>query len=203
MQSDNISDKYDRVADRYDRMEALVEKLLFRKARRKTIEHAHGTVLEIGVGTGKNLPYYSSKEIVTGIDLSRGMLDQAITRASAMKHLDVDLIHMNAEHLTFPDDSFDTIVSTFVFCTVGDPHVGLREALRVLKPGGTAIFLEHMRSRIPPLNLPLLMMNLFTRPLLGTSMLRKTEKNIRSAGFVVHRVEYLFLDIVRLITATK
>ncbi len=199
----SISTKYDRASKSYDRMEALIETLLFRKARRRAVAHVRGEVLEIGVGTGKNLPFYPESATVTGIDVSCGMLERARRRAARLNNTEIRLRRMDAEAMPFPDDSFDTVISTFVFCTVANPHAGLGEALRVLKPAGKAIFLEHMRSRHVFLNAVLGFMNLFTLPLLGTSMTRDTEANIRAAGFVVHDVELLFLDIVRLIVATK
>lgn len=110
---------------------------------------------------------------------------------------------MDAQNMELDDNTFDTVVSTFVFCTVPDPIKGLKEAYRVLKPGGTAIFLEHMKSNSRLLNIPLYLMEPFIKTLLGTSMLRETQKNIEKAGFKIEKVENLFFNIVRLIIATK
>ena len=195
--------KYDRFSKFYDLFEALIESRAFSKYRKKALSLAKGKVLEIGVGTGKNLPYYPKDVEVIGIDFSKGMLEKAEKRRKELGLKNVRLLLMDAQNLEFEDNSFDTIVSTFVFCTVPDPAKGLREAYRVLKPGGKAIFLEHMKSESKLLNIPLYLMEPFMRVMLGTSMVRETQKNIKKAGFKIEKVENLFFDIVRLIIATK
>ncbi|ALV63432.1 Phosphatidylethanolamine N-methyltransferase [Thermococcus sp. 2319x1] len=175
----------------------------FSKYRKRALSLVKGKVLEIGVGTGKNLPYYPEDVEVIGIDFSQEMLKKAEERRKKLGLDNVTLLHMDAQSLEFEDDTFDTIVSTFVFCTVPDLIKGLKETYRVLKPGGRAVFLEHMKSESRLLNVPLYLMEPFTRTLLGTSMLRETQKNIEKAGFKIERVENLFYDIVRLIVATK
>ncbi|WP_048152276.1 class I SAM-dependent methyltransferase [Palaeococcus ferrophilus] len=195
--------KYDRFSWIYDSFEGLAERRAFSKYRRKALRLAEGKVLEVGVGTGKNLPYYPRGVEVVGIDFSRGMLEKAERKVERLGLENVMLLHMDAQSLEFEDNTFDTAVSTFVFCTVPDPVKGLKEVYRVLKPGGKAIFLEHMKSGSGLLNISLYMMEPFTRALLGTSMLRETQKNIERAGFQIEKVENLFFDIVRLIIARK
>ncbi|NJE26514.1 class I SAM-dependent methyltransferase [Thermococcus sp. MV5] len=195
--------KYDRFSKIYDLFESPMEMRAFSKYRKKALSLAKGKVLEIGIGTGKNLPYYPEGVEVIGIDFSRGMLEKAEKRKKELKLDNVKLLHMDAQNMEFDDNTFDTVVSTFVFCTVLDPIKGLKEVYRVLKPGGTAIFLEHMKSNSRLLNIPLYLMEPFIKTLLGTSMLRETQKNIDHAGFKIEKVENLFFDIVRLIIATK
>jgi len=197
------SEKYDRISQKYDRMENLVERLFFRRFREQALSWAHGDILEVGVGTGKNLNYYRSERQVTAVDFSSGMLDQAKKQKEDLGLDRISLMKMDVEDLRFPDDSFDTIISTFVFCTVPDPLKGLAEVYRVLKPGGRAVFLEHMKSRNPPVNLFLGLMNLYSKPVMGTSMLRRTQENIIRSGFNIVLVNYLLLDVVRLIVAEK
>ena len=180
-----------------------MERRVFSKYRERALSLIEGKVLEVGVGTGKNLPYYPEGVEVTAIDFSRGMLERAEKKRIELGLKNVELLPMDVQNLEFEDDTFDTVVGTFVFCTVPDPVKGLREVYRVLKPGGKAIFLEHMKSESKLLNVPLYMMEPFIRTLLGTSMLRETQKNIEKAGFKVERVENLFFDVVRLITAKK
>ncbi|USH00827.1 methyltransferase domain-containing protein [Thermococcus argininiproducens] len=200
---DTPAKKYDRFSKIYDLFESPMEMRAFSKYRKKALSLAKGKVLEIGIGTGKNLPYYPEGVEVIGIDFSRGMLEKAEKRKKELGLDNVKLLYMDAQNMEFDDNIFDTVVSTFVFCTVPDPIKGLKEAYRVLKPGGTAIFLEHMKSNSRFLNIPLYLMEPFIKTLLGTSMLRETQKNIEKAGFKVEKVENLFFDIVRLIIATK
>ena len=195
--------KYDRFSKIYDLFESPIEMRAFSKYRKKALSLAKGKVLEIGIGTGKNLPYYPEGVEVISIDFSRGMLEKAEKRKKELGLENVKLLYMDAQNMEFDDNTFDTVVSTFVFCTVPDPIKGLKEAYRVLKPGGTAIFLEHMKSNSRLLNIPLYLMEPFIKTLLGTSMLRETQKNIEKAGFKIEKVENLFFDIVRLIIATK
>lgn len=165
---------------------------------------AHGKVLEVGVGTGKNIPYYDIDSLeLTAIDFSGGMLDIAKKKKSQFGWESLELIEMDVEDLKFDDESFDTIVNTFVFCTVPNPKQGLKEIYRVLKPGGKAIFVEHMKSQNSLLNLFLKFMNYFSSRFLGTSMLRETQKSIEEAGFKIVSTEYRFFDIVRVIVASK
>lgn len=195
--------KYDRFSKIYDLFESPMEMRAFSKYRKKALSLAKGKVLEIGIGTGKNLPYYPEGVEVIGIDFSRGMLEKAEKRKKELGLENVKLLYMDAQNMELDDNTFDTVVSTFVFCTVPDPIKGLKEAYRVLKPGGTAIFLEHMKSNSRLLNIPLYLMEPFIKTLLGTSMLRETQKNIEKAGFKIEKVENLFFNIVRLIIATK
>lgn len=195
--------KYDRFAKVYDLFESPMEVRAFSKYRKKALSLAKGKVLEIGIGTGKNLPYYPKDVEIVGIDFSKGMLEKAEKRRKELGLKNVKLLYMDAQNLEFDDNTFDTVVSTFVFCTVPDPLKGLREAYRVLKPNGKAIFLEHMKSDSRLLNIPLYLMEPFIKTILGTSMLRETQKNIERAGFKIEKVENLSFDIVRLIIATK
>lgn len=195
--------KYDRFSGIYDLFESPMEIMAFSKYRKRALGLARGKVLEIGVGTGKNLPYYPPGVEVVGIDVSRGMLEKAEERRKALGLKNVKFLPMDAQNMEFEDSTFDTVISTFVFCTVPDPVKGLKEAYRVLKPGGRAIFLEHMKSNSRLLNVPLYLMEPFIKTLLGTSMLRETQKNIEKAGFRIEKVENLLFDIVRRIIATK
>ncbi|MFQ3596298.1 MAG: class I SAM-dependent methyltransferase, partial [Sphingomonadaceae bacterium] len=111
--------------------------------RAQVIPRAEGDVLEYGVGGGANLALYDPARVtsITGIDPS----DPLLARARAAPHAAVPLRIVSgvAEHLPFPDASFDTVVTTFTLCSVTDPAQALYEARRVLKPGGTLLFLEH------------------------------------------------------------
>jgi len=200
---EDTSQKYSSTAKLYDLFEWPIEKLLFKKLRKEAVSYAYGHVLEVGVGTGKNLPYYNKSVNLTAIDFSPGMLEVAKNRKTEVDLKAFKLYEMDVQDLKFEDDTFDTAISTFVFCTVPNPIAGLREVYRVSKPKGKVIFLEHMKSKYFVLNIFSYLMNIVSTKLLGTSMIRETQKNIEQAGFTIVSVEYKLFDIVRLIIATK
>ena len=203
MNTSKTASKYDRFSKVYDLFESPMERRAFSKYRERALGLVKGKVLEVGVGTGKNFQYYPRNVEVIGVDFSRGMLEKAERRGRDLGLKNVRLLHMDVQNLEFEDSIFDTAVSTFVFCTVPDPVKGLREVYRVLKPGGKAIFLEHMKSESKLLNILLYLMDPIMRILTGTSTIRETQRNIKLAGFRIGRVENLFFDIVRIIMATK
>jgi ubiquinone/menaquinone biosynthesis C-methylase UbiE len=143
--SAQIREIYDRLAPVYDRREALLELLLLRQYRRKLLSWAQGRVLEVAIGTGRNLPYYPPGCRITGVDLSAEMLKFAERRAARLGR-DVALLPMDAHDLSFPDGSFDTVVSSLSLCTIIDPIQALTEMARVTVPGGRILLLEHGRS---------------------------------------------------------
>ena len=200
---ENTSHKYSRIAKLYDLFEWPIETLLFKKLRKEAVSYAYDKVLEVGVGTSKNLPYYNKSIDLTAIDFSPGMLKVAKNKRPEVDLKVFKLDEMDVQDLKFEDDTFDTVISTFVFCTVPDPMAGLREVYRVIKPEGKVIFLEHMKSKYFILNIFLYLMNSVSKRVLGTSMIRETQKNIEQAGFTIISVEYKLFDIVRLIIATK
>ncbi|WP_319205248.1 methyltransferase domain-containing protein [uncultured Ilyobacter sp.] len=196
----NTKDKYDKVAKIYDRMEKM---LFFNKYRKDLISLASGKVLEVGVGTGANLPYYSRNSSVVGIDFSKNMLEKSKKVIKSNNMTNIQLLEMDIQTMSFEDNTFDCAVSTCVFCTVPDPIAGLKEVYRVLKPGGKVLFLEHMRSENPLINIFLFMMSIMSKIFLGTSMVRKTQENIEKAGFKITERRDLFFDVVRIIIAEK
>ena len=142
---EEIREKYDRFASKYDLAEAIPEIVLISRWRRKLLAQAEGEVLEAGVGTGKNLPYYPRDCILTGVDLSEAMLEVARKRARRLR-LDVSLHRMDVEHLLFPDESFDTVVDSMNLCTYPHPASAIRELARVCRTRGRLLLLEHGRS---------------------------------------------------------
>ena len=138
--------RYDRIAPLYDLMEGLVERSRYGKWREMLWRRVEGEqILEIGVGTGKNFPYYPAEVEITAVDFSARMLQRA-QRKAERETVDVRLEQMDVQHLEFADGTFDTVVATFVFCSVPDPVLGLREIERVGKSGGKVILLEHVLS---------------------------------------------------------
>lgn len=194
--------RYDRNAVIYDIAEAPIEYLLYASWRKRLWSGVKGPeVLEVGVGTGKNMPYYPSDVHVTAIDLSGNMLSRARRRAKELG-LDVDLLLMDAQALDFPSNTFDTVVASFVFCSVPDPIIGLEELGRVCKPEGEIRLLEHMRARNAALGRLMDIANLLTVRAMGPNINRRTVENIEKAGLDIERVEELSIQgIFKLIVA--
>jgi len=141
-----VMDYYDRHADRFDKEMDRGERLLFGAHRSWAVAQASARTLEIGVGTGLNLPLYAPQVTVTGIDVSPRMLARARTRPSTPGTAH-ELVIGDAELLAFADGSFDTALSTYTFCSIPNPEAAAREVLRVVRPGGRFVLVEHGRAR--------------------------------------------------------
>jgi phosphatidylethanolamine/phosphatidyl-N-methylethanolamine N-methyltransferase len=141
---------YDRWAPVYDKVFGTV----FEQARRAAIgacEQIGGRVLEVGVGTGISLPYYSPRCRITGIDLSEDMLAVARARVTELSLCNVDDIAvMDAQSLRYPDGSFDVVTAQYVVNTVPDPEVALDEFVRVLRPGGSLVIVNRIGAETGP-----------------------------------------------------
>ncbi len=193
----SVRRKYDRNARFFDRMDRMVRD----EWRAGVSARAAGAVLEVGVGTGNNLPFYHP-DVTTqlvGIDLSPQML--AGSRYKVCR-VPVRLMEMDAQRMAFADGTFDTVVATCVFCTVPDPVQGLREVRRVCKPGGRVILLEHVRLDRPIAGRLMDALDPLVAGLIGTHINRRTVDNARTAGLTVGSVERLRGDLVLLIEAT-
>lgn len=165
----------------YDACCALCERLGLDRWRRWLVAGAAGTILDVGCGTGRNLPLYQRGARVVGVDVSAVSLARARRRRPG-----VPLVQADAEALPFRPAAFDTVVSALVFCSVPDAARGLLEVKRVLRPGGTLRMLEHVRStrrlkarfqdRCQPL---------WTRVTGGCHWNRDTEAAVARAGFSI------------------
>ena len=186
--TDRIRAFYDRAAPRYNSSIGTFEKLLFGGGREWVASRAVGDVLEIGIGTGRNLPHYPVGVRLTGIELSPAMLALARERAAALGRA-VELHLGDAEHLPFASGSFDTVVCTLSLCTIPDDRAAVVEARRVLRSGGRLLLLEHVRSPTMLVRLGQRLLDpLFVR--LGDDhVLRDPLDYLESAGFVVEVVE--------------
>jgi ubiquinone/menaquinone biosynthesis C-methylase UbiE len=132
---------YDRFMDRIDRAGAA-------EHRRRLVEETGGDILEIGAGTGKNLPFYGAAERVIALEPDPAMRARARQTARDVR-IPVEVVEGDAMALPFPDASFDTVVFSLVLCTVPDLEQALTEAHRVLRPGGKLRFYEHVRAADP------------------------------------------------------
>src|SRR5262245_6151193 len=140
-----ISEKYDRFARWFDWVEGVPDILGVSNLRRWLLQRASVRVLEVAVGTGKNLRYYPAHCRISGVDVSREMLSVARKRASKLS-MNISFSLADAEALPFPDKSFDTVVSSLTTCTFSNPVTALQEMARVCRPGGHVLLLEHGRS---------------------------------------------------------
>jgi ubiquinone/menaquinone biosynthesis C-methylase UbiE len=181
---------------------APLEKLWLRQMRTRLLPHARGKVLEIGVGTGANLPFYPPSVCLSAVDESADMLTIAARRASALKRC-VHLGQADVEHLAFPAGYFDTVIASLVLCSVIDQRRALSELWRVLqKPGGQLLLLEHMRPQFRPLAWLVDLANTPWYAFNGRCRLnRETQQAVLEIGFRVERVENRLGGLFRLIVA--
>ena len=195
--------RYQRISTLYDFMEILPERR-YKPWRERLWSLVKGpNVLEVGVGTGKNMPFYPNGLQITGIDLTPGMLDRARIRADDLK-LDLNLRIGDVQALDFPDETFDSVVATFVFCSVPDPLLGLDQLVRVVKPAGQVILMDHVRSEQPLFGILMDTLNPIVVRITGANINRRTVENVREASLVIDHVEVLGMGgIFKLIVAHR
>lgn len=193
--------RYNRIAPMYDFLEGLVERSRYSRWRKLLWSKAEGNrILEVGVGTGKNLPYYPVDAEITAIDFSEKMLDRAKKKAKNMG-LEVKLLQMDVQDLSFEDNTFDTVAASFVFCSVPDPVKGLMEVRRVCKPEGKVLLLEHVLSANHILAFLMNLVNPIVVSTMGPNINRKTVENVANSGLKLEKVTDLAAGIFKLIEA--
>jgi ubiquinone/menaquinone biosynthesis C-methylase UbiE len=173
----------------YDRMNAAAERRWMGKRRANLLADAHGVVLEIGGGTGANLPHYRDVErlvIAEPDPFMRKKLRPKLAQAS----VPVEVSDADAQRLPFADESFDTVVSTLAFCTIPDPQAALIEIRRVLRPaGGRLLFLEHVRGEGKVARWQDRVQPLWSWLLAGCHPNRGTVATVEATGFRVEKLE--------------
>jgi len=198
-----IKKRYDRIAPYFDAMEAVMEGLFFKNWRKKLWSKVDGHhILEVGVGTGKNFEFYPTEAQLTAIDFSEKMLKQAL-QTKNRKSVAVDLDLMDVQSLAYADNSFDTVIGSFVFCSVPLPIKGLKELYRVCRPGGQVLLLEHVISSKPFFAELMNSINPIVLALVGANINRNTVKNVKACGFASVRVDDRSGHIIKLIEARK
>jgi len=149
MTVNKIQNVYDEIADQYEKKIWFDQHILgVARLRKKLLSKATGKILDVACGTGLNIPMFPTDSDITAVDLSPNMLE--VAHVNAIKHgLNVNLAVVDAEHLEFPDGSFDTVVSTLSTCTFPNPVKALQEIKRVCRHNGLILLLEHGHSNVP------------------------------------------------------
>jgi ubiquinone/menaquinone biosynthesis C-methylase UbiE len=193
---------WDRQAGRYDRAMDFWDRHLFGDSRPWVCGRAAGDVLEVAIGTWRNLPFYPDGVRLTGVDFSPGMLGIARQRAERLG-CPADLRLGDAQALDFPDESFDTVVSTYALCAVPDDRRAVQEMARVLRPGGRLLLADHVAARSRALRALQWLYERISIPLEGEHHRRRPLAHVRSMGFEIELAERLHLGVVERIAARK
>lgn len=199
---DRLRAKWDKYAPRYDKDIGFFERVQFGDGRQWVCSQATGDVLEVAVGTGRNLPFYPDGVRLTGLDFSPAMLAQARTRAAALGR-EIDLREGDAQALPFADASFDTVVCTLGLCGFPDERAAIDEMYRVLRPQGTLLLLDHVGSDRRIVYFGQWLLERMTVRTIGDYQTRRPLPVVEQAGFVIRRQERLKAGTVERLAATK
>jgi ubiquinone/menaquinone biosynthesis C-methylase UbiE len=208
--SRHVSDKrarrlrryWDKHARNYDRQTAFWERRLFADGRQWVCAQATGDVLEVAIGTGRNLPYYPEGIRLTGLEFSPVMLELARRQAERLGR-QVDLLLGDAQALELPDASFDTVVCTLSLCAIPDERRAVAEMKRVLRPGGRLLLLDHVAGAPRWVRALQWLLERVTIPLGEEHMLRRPLRQVQAEGFQIERRERTKLGVVERLTARK
>ncbi|NIM92779.1 MAG: methyltransferase domain-containing protein [Anaerolineales bacterium] len=198
--------RYRRIAPVYDFLEILPE-LRYRPWRTQfwqtvaTNLYPGGQLLEIGVGTGNNMPFWPKNAQITAVDLNPSMLKRAKSLAERLGiYANIELGDVQA--LAFPDNTFDVAAATFVFCSVPDPVLGLKELMRVVRPGGWVFLMEHVRAQHPIPGKLMDLLNPLVARTMGPNINRDTVGNVQLSGLELVEVNDLGMGgIFKIISA--
>ncbi len=193
---------YDKMAPYYDRIIAVLDRVLFANGRQWACTRATGRVLEVAIGTGRNLAWYPRDVELVAVDISQNMLDAAQLRADELAR-PVDLSVGDAQQLDFPDASFDTVVATLTLCSIPDERVAVREMARVLRPGGRLILLDHVASPIGPVRAVQRLLDPVLVRFEGDHLLREPDVAVRDQGLVIDELSHSKWGIVARLAAHK
>jgi len=191
---------YKSIAGLYDILDAPFEHFRYKPLRGRLFKGLEGNLLDAGVGTGRNFPHYPQGSNITGIDLSPAMLERAHLRREKLGTT-VDLHQMDVLNTHFPDNSFDGIVSTFMFCVLPTQHQqpALEELRRICHPEGSIRILEYAISEIPLRRLIMRAWAPWTRFAYGAEFDRNTEQYLDAAGLRLIEKTFLYKDIIKLL----
>jgi ubiquinone/menaquinone biosynthesis C-methylase UbiE len=192
----------DKHARNYDQQIAFWERRLFADGRQWVCAQATGEVLEVAIGTGRNLPYYPKGIRLTGIDFSPTMLELAHRQAQQLD-VKVDLRLGDAQALDLPDASFDTVVCTLSLCAIPDERRAVAEMARVLRPGGRLLLLDHVAGAPRWVRAIQWLLERVTIPLGEEHLRRRPLLQVQAEGFQIQRRERAKLGIVERLAARK
>jgi ubiquinone/menaquinone biosynthesis C-methylase UbiE len=199
---DRLRRYWDKHARGYDRDMRLWDRVAFGESRAWICRQAAGDVLEVAIGTGLNLPHYPAEVRLTGVEWSPAMLAQARHRAEESGRA-VALREGDAQALPFPDGSFDTVVCTLSLCAIPNDQRAVAEMVRVLRPGGRLLLLDHVAGSSRPVRAIQRLLELVTVPLGGEHFLRRPLHQVKAAGLDIERHDRFKLGIVERLAARK
>ena len=201
-ETERVRSVQDKEAPRYDRQMNFFDRVLFADGREWACSQATGEVLEIAIGSGRNLEHYPTGTKLTGIELSEGMLSIAHDRAAQLG-IEGELHQGDAQALDLPDQSFDTVVITLGLCTIPDDRGAVREAHRVLRPGGRLVLMEHVRSPLLPVRAVQRLLEPLSVRFEADHLLRDPLDYLADERFEIESVERLKWGIIERVVARK
>ena len=195
-------ERYQRIAPLYDLLDLPFEYRRYRKIRPLLFEGLSGRILDAGVGTGRNFPFYPRGATVTGIDLSPAMLARARRRLPEAA-APVELREMDVMRLNFPDRHFDAAVAAFLFCVLPDEVQvrALKEIARVVKPGGAIRLLEYTRPQGAFRQAMTRLWEPWVHWAYGAGFDRHTQEHVTEAGLEIVEVRFVVDDLIKMISA--
>jgi ubiquinone/menaquinone biosynthesis C-methylase UbiE len=195
--NEKIGKKYDLVAHLYDLLDYPFEAFRYKQIRKKIWKLAYGKVLDAGMGTGRNIPFYPEDSEVYGIDISNGMLMKAAKRAKKLKK-DIHMQNMNVATTIFPNNHFDTIVATFLFCVMPDTlqPKALKELKRICKVNGKIILLEYEYSHNPLRKIIMKLLSPYVKFFYNARFDRRTAEYIKNENFRIIENTYVYQDTI-------
>ncbi len=194
--------RYDRIARLYDILDLPFEHGRYKPLRRNLFEGLSGRILDAGVGTGRNMPFYPQGTSIVGFDISSAMLRRAAARRAALG-IDTPLVLMDVCAAGFPDRTFDAVVATFLFCVL-PPNLqlpALRELRRICRSGGEVRILEYAYSQHPVRRFVMHLWAPWVRLVYGAAFDRETEHYIPDAGLELVEERFFYSDIIKLLIA--
>jgi ubiquinone/menaquinone biosynthesis C-methylase UbiE len=201
-ETERVREIQDKHAGGYDRQMNFFDRVLFGGGREWAVSHAQGDVLEIAVGSGRNLPFYPPGVKLTAIEFSPEMLALARERAEGLGR-EFDLREGDAQDLEFADDTFDTVIITLALCTIPDDRKAVRETRRVLRPGGRLVLMEHVRSPKLPIRAVQRALDPLAVRFEADHLVREPLDYLADEGFEIESVARSKLGIVERVIARK